>query len=499
MALFRRILSPRDQPHIPADQDGPEERSAVENNRSRGSQREESADHKQHQRANSIGESKILQSSEPSGVSLLNPPPQLPPRNPGESNAQYQTGLGYRRTQSGGSTIMLRRQVQPEGGDANVDTYFVPADTLRAYNSAVAVTHVEGERERTGTQTLQEVRNQHMHDRIMAHNNPVLRADQRSRSTENLVDISDYSVPFQTEEPRDVTQALSKRGRKQRHSTSAVKTQPHDRRLSHPPNFAPPPPPSAEGGEERLSSVSPISPTAHNTDYSDPWDSNKFQLHKKRQQGSGRQRAESSPHSSAQPVSRTPPPSILEPPCRVTPPPILDERHGSNTPPDHHHSHKAAETEHPRRSEVHHHHPQHHHPHLSQNLQRKSNSESELASINQSRHSPPLPPLPPRNPQPDPAHNISGESDYVEPPDAGFSSAEDDSVHDYVIPPDATSSSSQDSVHEGPPMHDRKGHRYPPLLPGPTFRHNYMYPPDPRMLPPPAYIINTMLPLENQP
>ena len=321
-----------------------------------------------------------------------------------------------------------------------------------------------------------------------------------SHPTDVVVDRSEYSVPFQTEEHG--TQSVTKQPRKHRHSTNATRSEPHGRRLSHPPNFAPPPPPPSSG-EERLSSVSPISPSSQNADYDSPWDSNKFHLHRIRQ-GSGRQRSDSTP--SAQGVPPT------TPPCGVTAPSCSDERHGSSTPPDRLHPpvHKTSELEQPKRSP-----PQH--PPTNQTWP-KNNSDLAEVSCAKPVTSSPLPPLPPRNPQPDHASSLPGEldrvgprnggfssvgdepmHDYVIPPDARFSSVEDDLVHDYVIPPDATSSSSQDSMHEASPIINKKGHRYPPLLPGSNIRPNYMYPPDPRLLPPPAYLINTLLPLENQP
>lgn len=446
-----------------------------------------------------------------SDPSPLYPPPQLPPRSRhrGGSGGAFNYsrsrpgGAGWRRTQSGGTTMSSPQHHQ----QVPHQEYFVPVDTLKAVhrssflppqNGGTIAEHihsgaggVSGTGHHSSHSSSKDKRNIEMHNKIVAQNDPLLMSNKRkSRSLENLVDCSDYSLPFDVvSERNDGSQGSKSRSPEgglqvinpsqnqkthsdsnlSMHNTSTPPAKPARRtRDLNPPSFAPPPPPSSSG--ETPPDLSPNS-TNHRPkmdDYEEPWNSSKFLPNRSR-----RNRAETD-------ITRVPHPHHM---------PSLGSDHKSPKP---HRSHTIHHDTSPDSEQV---------PGVPPRIVSSQQPQQQLPS------SPQLDPHRPRT--------TTGElvGDYCIPPDAilhdfnglgingntsvpgwggggaGGRAGGEEHVRAYVnqppVPPPPTHRTVNSDINQK--------HRYPPLVP------SEYYITDIQSLPPPAFAIDTSLPLEEQP
>lgn len=425
-----------------------------------------------------------------SDPSPLYPPPQLPPRHRGGSGGAFNFSRsrpgGWRRTQSGGTTMSHSPQHQQPPPHQE---YFVPADTLKtvqrtsflpSHNGAIAEHVQHGMSSHPASHSSnKDKRNIEMHNKIVAQNDPLLLSSKRkSRSLENLVDCSDYSLPFdvvserneggphqgpsKSRSPEGSTLQVSSHHQGQKthsdsnlsmHNTSTPPAKPARRtRDINPPSFAPPPPPPGETPPD-------LSPNSVNQrpkvdDYEEPWNSSKFLPRSRR------------PRTDTD-ISRSP--------------------H-----PHHPRSHTIHHDTSPDTDQV--------VPGLPPRITTSNSSVRGRTESADVVHLPPSPQIDPHRPR-----TTTGESvgDYCIPPDAilhdcginggsvgwgGGRAGGEEHVRAYVNQPPVP-----------PPTHRtvnsdiKQKHRYPPLVP------SEYYITDIQSLPPPAFAIDTSLPLEEQP
>lgn len=407
------------------------------------------------------------QLSDPSPFPVL-PPPQLPPRHRGGSGSTFNLSRsvnlsrpGWRRTQSSGTMS------SPKGPQPPHQEYFVPADTLRNVQrtSFVPVAHngaVGGPTNHHLHSSSKDKRNLEMHNKIVAQNDPTMLNKRKSRSLENLIDTSDYSLPFDVVPERSDSQSKSRSPEGQAvfnlsqpqttrsdsnltmHNTSTPPAKPRRTRDFNPPAFAPPPPPSNE--EERVNSMHSPTVVRRGDDYEEPWNSSKFHLPR--------------PHSSRRQRTET-----------VTPVSLSSSSNDTYKSPRPHRSHTINHETSPEPEFV---------PGVPP---RKNRSETTEGLISHHSLSPQLDTHRPRTTTGEP-------SDYCIPPDA--------ILHDGVSNGGGVLGWGGDQGYVNqPPIPVRtdmkQKHRYPPLLPS----EHYIT--DIQNLPPPAFPIETAVPLEEQP
>ena len=398
-------------------------------------------------------------------------PPQLPPRHRGGSGgnfAQSYSRPGWRRTRSSGT--MSGQQPHLQQQPPPTQEYFVPVDTIRSVQRTPHNHNgISGAPQLHHLHSSKDKRNKEMHKKIVEQNDPSVMFNRRkSRSLENLIDTNDYSLPFDIVPERTTDQHSKSRSPEGQllpptghiqnqttrsdsnltmHSTTTPPTKPRRTRDVHPPSFAPPPPPT-----EDTSNI-PVSPTVirRGDDYEEPW-SSRFHLPPKNR----KQRSETD----------------LNPP-KPTISPSTD-------------THRSR----PQRSHT-------IHPEMSPEPDVVPGIPPKPSSRNRSETDTTL--TLPTSPQLD-AHRqrtVTGESrDYCIPPDAlhvnngvshgqGVAGLGRDHMHGYVNQPPIPLQISS--------LRNEKKHGYPPLLP------SEYYITDIQNLPPPAFPIDTSLPLEDQP
>lgn len=441
MALFRRIRSPRELKPMTPSTDPQTERDS------------------------------IVSISDPLGIDLLGtsgePVPDLPPRNNSTGGGSFSSSTSYRRTQSSGATMSSSHSMsvklpghQPRPQEAD---YFAPSDLVMPI---------------TIPPTVQEQRNQNMHDKIMTLNAPSSKTT-KSRSFEKLTDMSDYSVPFnvlQDEEREKIERGGSvgankgfKRSAQTRsHGEEAMRSSivPPIVPPNLPPDYRPPPPPKDLPEQLSPDEIEPsISPNPEGN-YECPWDSKKFLLH-----GKGKQRSKTDldsenssppavdpyrspnlPHHSASHFATTQPP--LDPSPEPELPPLPPRAGG------HYETAIPSTTHHP--------------PHR------------ERSATEFQQPPPPSPPVPESARPRAITGGPGGESYYCVPPDA-----ETVHVRGYVNQPplhDKLLENGPSYVNQPPPLPPRYKELVPP---GNTLSHS----PDIRT---PTFAIDTSQPLEDQ-
>ena len=504
MALFRRIKSPREirNPPTPGVAVVVEQQTTVEE-----AKKKSLSGHRRHK---SDELPKILENRESDvlkTVKKIQPPPELPPRNRvGSGGSITHVTPGWRRTQSSGTMSVSFKSTGHLPRVPPQQDYFVPADTLKniknplnGHGAGVVVVHPP---------TQQEKRNKHMHQIIMSHNAPGFRESKRkSRSMDKLIDICDYSVPFDfiqdPEKNNDKSEGIVKsktpelppksKGGTSENTTHTLppkgkgnapvkpsKLPNHGRHKtdgfdsshcgSDPPCFAPPPPPSQEEEEDiedpeltMYNSSSPLSPSPtinRVSDYEEPWDSRIRNLINPGK-GSRRHRYETEPKVVTTGLT-----------------PTFDPYKSPRTQRSQSNTHESSPEPDPPRN----------------------NSRNNTEHVPEHGNTPSPPPPLPESSRP---RVNTGESDYCTPPDA--------ILHDYINQPPLHDTnhhlnggvSPHDYINQPPvPPHSplrstsvnlKKKPRYPPLVP--TDPH---YSPDTHSLPPPAYPIETSVPLEDQ-
>ena len=419
------------------------------------------------------------QLSDPSPLTNY-PPPQLPPRHRGGSGGAFNLSRnynrpGWRRTQSGGNMS------SPRGPHPPHQEYFVPADTLKHVQRSSFVPVPNGA---VGgpihhSVSIKDKRNKEMHERIVAHNDHSSMGNKRkSRSLENLIDICDYSVPFDPVKTDKSSSPDSGSGgtlvattrsdsNLTMHNTSTPPAKPSRRtRDYNPPAFAPPPPPNEEGGEQTNLSHSPTV-VRKGDDYEEPWNSSRFHLPRPGR----RQRSET--ESKALPTSHHHPPPLSE---------VYK----------HPRSHRAHTINHETSPE-----PDPFSPGVPPRA--SSRNRSETAEGTTSIHTSTSPQLDTQRPR-----TITGEQsgDYCIPPDAILHESNGVGSGSVLggrggerIPGGVYVNQPPVPLRTHPGVHTdlKQKHRYPPLVPS----DHYIT--DIQNLPPPAFPIDTALPLEDQP